>query len=343
MVERTFERDEAGVGTPGGHRGGTAFGSMAIGPAGGPTCRVVGPDERAPRSSSGTIRTVSFDTSHKDAESTVWGVWSPKTPRGASKISVPRVSRNAFSLCPPVGLSSVRANRLSEDEMAANLLVRHLKDAIENRFGGVVDLSDVGNASDSNREKQPSRCPRGLAALGLVRAVGADDAVAGAAVVDGSRDQGVVMVVGSTVYLVQAKWHGNGTSSIGQADVMKMVRGLRLITNEDWSEVQLEVPGTRAGAGGGSCRSRSSHRTRTCHKRIDQSKRRGRSDVGRTSTKRGKAARLSLFEGGGAYSCRWCRQCLGGDGVGGPCFRLGLECEIEEVDWAQRHVGLMDS
>lgn len=124
-----------------------------------------------------------------------------------------------------------------------NIHVRHLRDAIEARFAGLVDLTDVVDAGQHQRDV--TLRTRGLAALALVRSFGITDADAAKAVVDGSDDQGIdavlvlnsaIGVVGSTIALVQSKWHENGTSSFGQGDVLKLVRGLKLLTNEEWDK-----------------------------------------------------------------------------------------------------------
>jgi hypothetical protein len=131
-----------------------------------------------------------------------------------------------------------------------NLHVRHLRDAIEARFGALIDMSDVSDTQQAQRDAH--LYTRGLAALGVVRTFGLTDQAAAQTIVDGSGDQGIdaILVVGTTIGLVQSKWHSNGTSSFAQGDVMKLIRGLKLLTNEEWAKFntrfQRHVPDLEA-------------------------------------------------------------------------------------------------
>ena len=76
---------------------------------------------------------------------------------------------------------------------------------------------------------------RALAAQALQRLTGVDAAAAGAAVTDGSGDNGVDAVYvdpHDVVLLVQAKWDRNGTAGIGLGEARDFIAGLKDLTDE---------------------------------------------------------------------------------------------------------------
>jgi hypothetical protein len=110
----------------------------------------------------------------------------------------------------------------------------HVRHAIEERFTQFIDLSDVAGASVAQRSM--TLRTRGLAALALTDVVhGLSDETASKHVTDGSKDSGIdalfVDDASKTIFVVQSKWHDEGTGSIGQGDTLKTVNGIKLLTD----------------------------------------------------------------------------------------------------------------
>jgi hypothetical protein len=115
------------------------------------------------------------------------------------------------------------------------LRVRHVADALKNRFDGLIDLSDVQNASEDQREKTFNT--RALAAQAVQRIARIDAGQAAASVTDGTGDNGIDAVFVTetdAVVLVQAKWDSNGTAGIGLGEARNFIAGLKALTNEQF-------------------------------------------------------------------------------------------------------------
>lgn len=113
------------------------------------------------------------------------------------------------------------------------LHVRHVATALHQRFDGLIDLADVANAGENQREQ--AFLTRALAAQALQRVSGASDHVAAAAVTDGTGDNGVDAVyvdLSDTVVLVPSKWSSAGTGSIGLGEARNFIAGLKDLTDE---------------------------------------------------------------------------------------------------------------
>jgi len=84
------------------------------------------------------------------------------------------------------------------------LHVRHVATALHQRFDGLIDLADVSNAGENQREQ--AFLTRALAAQALQRVSGASDHVAAAAVTDGTGDNGVDAVYVDLSDLTPSSW-----------------------------------------------------------------------------------------------------------------------------------------
>jgi hypothetical protein len=115
----------------------------------------------------------------------------------------------------------------------STLRVKHIADALEARFGGLIDMSDAAPEGSDQHVKEFRT--RALAAQALMRVAGIDAGTAAAAVTDGSNDNGIDAVYvdqEDAVVLVQAKWDKNGTAGIGLGETRNFIAGLRDLTDE---------------------------------------------------------------------------------------------------------------
>lgn len=111
----------------------------------------------------------------------------------------------------------------------------HIATAVSDRFKAHLNLTDVATAPAHAQETATKT--RGLAAFALQSVVADLDAVAAAKhVTDGTEDNGIdalyVDMRDKRIYVVQTKWHDEGTGSINVGDMHKTVSGLRDLTEE---------------------------------------------------------------------------------------------------------------
>jgi hypothetical protein len=105
------------------------------------------------------------------------------------------------------------------------LHVGHVQVAIERRFKGLIDLSDV-------KEVQQPDCflTRGLSAFVIAELSGAEDQAAAASVVDGSADNGIDALYFDPIelvcYVVQSKWIRSGNGSVDVGSILKFKKGV---------------------------------------------------------------------------------------------------------------------
>lgn len=128
--------------------------------------------------------------------------------------------------------------------------IRHVRGALEERFGQLIDLTDQNWPSDEHR--QDAFLTRSLAALAIQIQRPCSNAEAARAVFDGRDDRGLDAIAVNVhedkarVTLVQAKWNHKGKAAFGEAEVHKMLRGLDMILERDFdgfnSRFQRHVP-----------------------------------------------------------------------------------------------------
>ncbi|GIE74188.1 putative abortive infection phage resistance protein [Actinoplanes philippinensis] len=125
----------------------------------------------------------------------------------------------------------------------SKLHVRHVREALERSYQDLIDLSDVDKASEAQRSK--NFLTRSLAAFGMERLAKLTPAEAAQTVVDGSGDNGIDAIyvdhAQSRMYLVQAKWDGNGTGTIGLGDSRNFVGGFNDLTNELYDRFNSKI------------------------------------------------------------------------------------------------------
>ncbi|MBM2619006.1 AIPR family protein [Actinoplanes sp. LDG1-06] len=117
--------------------------------------------------------------------------------------------------------------------------VRYVQRAIEERFKGLIDLSDVETQPAGKQHEH--FLTRGLAALARQSEQPCTNQVAANSVFDGSDDKGLDAVsvertaTGTVIRLYQAKWSDKGKGQFGEAEVHKMIEGLELILDLEFS------------------------------------------------------------------------------------------------------------
>lgn len=117
--------------------------------------------------------------------------------------------------------------------------VRFVQKAIEERFSELIDLSDVEGHSEDKRRQH--FLTRGLAALAHQVEQPCGDAIAAQAVFDGADDKGLDAVsidrspLQPRIRLYQAKWSDGAKGGFGEAEVHKMIEGLDLILELQFS------------------------------------------------------------------------------------------------------------
>ncbi|MDX2951975.1 AIPR family protein [Streptomyces caniscabiei] len=120
----------------------------------------------------------------------------------------------------------------------SKLHVGYVRKAIEDRFTGLIDMSDQARLSEANRHQ--ALLSRGLAALAAQIEHPCSDRIAAARVFDGQDDQGLDSIAvdfGTTrsrICLVQAKWSDQNKGSFGEAEVHKMFHGLELMLDRNF-------------------------------------------------------------------------------------------------------------
>jgi hypothetical protein len=89
------------------------------------------------------------------------------------------------------------------------LHVRHIKTAVEKRFRGLIDLSDLSNSNWPEAHREDCFLTRGLAAFVIAELSGVADQIAATSVVDEFRDNGIDALYydapEQVCYLVQSK------------------------------------------------------------------------------------------------------------------------------------------
>ena len=114
----------------------------------------------------------------------------------------------------------------AKDEAMSILHVGHIQAAIERRYRGLIDLSDVVNES----QRDDCLLTRGLSAFVVAELSGAEDRIAASSVVDSFGDNGIDALYFDApervCYLVQSKWMKSGTGSVDVGSALKFKQGV---------------------------------------------------------------------------------------------------------------------
>jgi AIPR protein len=106
------------------------------------------------------------------------------------------------------------------------LHVNQISGALHRMFGGLINLAD---APPDPNDAEKVFLTRALAAFAVSQLAGVSPEEAGKAVTDGSGDNGIDALhydrPTKTMYVVQAKWHGDGNGAFDREAVMKFTKG----------------------------------------------------------------------------------------------------------------------
>jgi hypothetical protein len=107
--------------------------------------------------------------------------------------------------------------------------VRRIKSIIENEFSGLIDLSDLGDFPETEREKH--FLTRAQSALALSQIAELNKETAALAVVDGFNDNGIDAIHFDDelgiMYVVQSKWDSTGNKSPDLGSIQKFIQGFK--------------------------------------------------------------------------------------------------------------------
>jgi hypothetical protein len=111
--------------------------------------------------------------------------------------------------------------------------VNQIKNHIKNLFEDKIDLSDVAEALD--KQKENFFLTRALAAYSIHYLAQVDPEEAGKSITDGSNDNGIDAIFyderNKTLYISQAKWIHDGKSEPSNGDVKKFLSGVKHLFN----------------------------------------------------------------------------------------------------------------
>jgi hypothetical protein len=123
------------------------------------------------------------------------------------------------------------------------LQVRQIATVIQRDYAAHLDLSDVVDRPDSEREA--ATLTRGLAAMAIRHLTACELSAAAESVIDGYGDNGLDAVAvdeeGLRVLVVQAKWSRTGTKNIDLGDTHKFLAGLKALTNLDFGRFNQKL------------------------------------------------------------------------------------------------------
>lgn len=112
-----------------------------------------------------------------------------------------------------------------------------MRQALMDTFRGLIDESDLARNSEIERDR--AFLSRAVAATAIRRVTGWEHADCAAAVIDGSRDNGIDAVAvtdAARVWLVQAKWKDTGTAGFHTDAARAFIDGLHLLEDRKFDE-----------------------------------------------------------------------------------------------------------
>ncbi|MFJ5591020.1 AIPR family protein [Streptomyces noursei] len=118
--------------------------------------------------------------------------------------------------------------------------IRSVRRVLEERFTGLIDMSDVAHLSGDNLHQR--FLSRALAALAVQIEHQGSDTACGQAVFDGEDDRGLDAIAidrrprPARICLVQAKWSDKGKGGFNEADAHKMMEGVELLLDLKFSK-----------------------------------------------------------------------------------------------------------
>jgi hypothetical protein len=122
--------------------------------------------------------------------------------------------------------------------MNTTLTIERITHALDKRFSGLIDLSDLRPESPQE-ERRSTELSRALAALAIMGLSDADSGVAAASITDGFNDLGLDAIyfesAENTLYVVQSKWHGGGKKTIELGECNNFLEGVDALIRADFA------------------------------------------------------------------------------------------------------------
>ena len=121
--------------------------------------------------------------------------------------------------------------------------VNRIRGVLQRDFSPHLDMSDW--AGRPAEQVEGAFLSRALASLAIKSLAGTDPERAGKAVIDGHDDCGIDAVYfdapTDTLFVVQSKWSGSGSSSFDEGVASKFVNGVKKLLNEDFSQFNAKL------------------------------------------------------------------------------------------------------
>ena len=118
----------------------------------------------------------------------------------------------------------------------SELHVRQIRAALEKRYRGIVDISDV--AGRSSEEQTNHFLTRSQMAFVFEYLAGVSTEDAARAITDGFKDNGIDGVLyhaaERVLYVGQSKWRHDGSGSLDRGEIQKFIKGFRDLINARW-------------------------------------------------------------------------------------------------------------
>ncbi|PSM46655.1 abortive phage infection protein, partial [Chroococcidiopsis sp. CCALA 051] len=123
------------------------------------------------------------------------------------------------------------------------LQLRQVKNQLTRTLTQLIDLSDMSNKSQDDREK--IRLSRSYAAYSLISLASVETNIALDAIVDGYKDNGIDAIFydedENILWLAQAKWINSGKGEPDTGEVNKFVRGIRHLIDLEFSRFNEKI------------------------------------------------------------------------------------------------------
>lgn len=117
--------------------------------------------------------------------------------------------------------------------------MRRMQVRMQELFQGKIDMTDFPNNANNHFET------RALAAYALVMTSGLEVTQACAHITDGYHDMGIDAIYldesQKTLFVIQSKWHSDGTGGIDQDEMLEFTQGIQRILEEDLAGANAKI------------------------------------------------------------------------------------------------------
>ncbi len=121
--------------------------------------------------------------------------------------------------------------------------VKQIKSYLSSTFSGFVDIDDYKNKAE--QEKESAFLTRALAAFSISAVADVEPEKAALSITDGYQDNGIDAIYfddrENILFLVQTKWHHNGSGSIERGDGLKFLTGVKDLINTEFGRFNEKI------------------------------------------------------------------------------------------------------